>query len=421
MGSARIIDKPPKHVIHMPVNWTKRLEKQWQLLEESDTTRWNKDIIRWFVEHYKPVSGNRKDKYIRYLKEMGILLGCSFNEMKREDVGRFVQALERRFPEEWTFCDCKTMFKTFFRFYMDDIADQEEKREEYLRLVPVLKAVGKVETAFRKHKQKKLVILAPGEVEKMLKTASDSVRELAMVTWLYHTAVRPSEFVKMKVGDVEVNGEGTVYFTVSGKTGTRRLPLAADETATRSWLDWVNQHPQGKDNEAFLWLNTQGNPLTLGALATMLDRLSARARIRPISPKLFRKAKLSHMADDGYNAYQIKKYAGHSKIETAMFYVELSQKGFEEAIRKRYGNAEKHEAALRPKRCWKCGHVNRPFDARCKECGKILDLEAASRNLTEKSDLIASVMTQEMLDKIAELVAEKLKQSGAVTADGVQP
>ena len=96
----------------MPCNWEKILERQWQFLEEANTTRWNKDLIRWFVDHYKPVSGNRKDKYIRYLKVMGILLGKSFNEMKREDVGRLVQALEKRFPEEWTFVDCKTMFKT---------------------------------------------------------------------------------------------------------------------------------------------------------------------------------------------------------------------------------------------------------------------------------------------------------------------
>jgi len=66
----------------------------------------------------------------RYLKEMAILVGKSFNEMRKEDVGRFLQALEKRFPEEWTFVDCKTMFKTFFRFYMDEIADGPERRDE---------------------------------------------------------------------------------------------------------------------------------------------------------------------------------------------------------------------------------------------------------------------------------------------------
>jgi integrase len=395
----------------MPGNWEKRLERQWQFLDAADTTRWNKDLIRWFVEHYKPVSDNRKDKYIRYLKVMAVLLGKSFNEMKREDVGRLVQALEKRFPEEWTFADCKRMFKTFFRFYMDDIADREDRRDEYIRLVPVLKAVQNIETAYRRHRQKKLVILTAEEVERLLRAASDSVRELAIVTLLYHTAARPSEFVNMKVGDVEVNGERTVYFTVAGKTGTRKLPLAADETAGRTWLDWVNQHPGGTDRGAPLWLNNRGKPLLLVSLSVMLRRLSARAGTRLVTPKLLRKAKLSHMADDGYNAYQIKKYAGHSKIETAMFYVELSQKGFEDAIRQRYGEADRKRATLQPKRCWKCGHVNDPFHSRCSQCGKTLDLEAASRELAERSDLIASVMPEDMLDRLADLVAEKLKQS----------
>lgn len=394
----------------MPTNWLKRLEKQYQLLEGANTTGWNKRTIRWFIEHYKPVSYNRKDKYIRYLKEMAILMSKSFNQMEREDISRFVQALEKRFPEEWTFVDCKTMFKTFFRFYMDDIADREDKREEYMRLAPVLKAVNKIETSYRKHKEKKLVILTKEEVERIFRAASNTVKELAIVTLLYHTAARPSEFLNMTVGDVEINGEGTLYFTVTGKTGARKLPLAADETAIQTALDWVNQHPAGSDREAPLWLNQYSKGLTLSALSMMLQRLAKRAEVKYISPKLFRKAKLSHMADEGYNAYQIKKYAGHRKMETAVFYVELSQKGFEDAIRKKYGRNDKKQVLLQPKKCWKCGYVNRPFHTRCKECGRFLEPEKAFEELKERSDLIASIMPQEMMDQLAELVAEKLKQ-----------
>jgi len=116
------------------------------------------------------------------------------------------------------------------------------------------------------------------------------------------------------------------------------------------------------------------------------------------------------MADDGYNTYQIKKYAGHSKIETAMFYVELSQKDFEQAIRKRYGRSDRKHVLLQPKKCRKCGYINRSFHTRCRECSKVLDPEEAIKELKERSDLIASVMPEEMLDKIAELVAKKLKQ-----------
>jgi len=40
----------------MPANWKKRIEEQYQLLNEANITDWNKNIVRWFVEHYKPVS-----------------------------------------------------------------------------------------------------------------------------------------------------------------------------------------------------------------------------------------------------------------------------------------------------------------------------------------------------------------------------
>lgn len=400
----------------MPANWGKRLEKQYQLLERANTTDWNKRTIRWFVEHYKPVSDNRKDKYIRCLREISVLLGKDFREMNKEDVGRLVQSLEKRFPEEWTFVDCKKILKTFFRFYVDDITDKEDKRDEYLRLAPVLRTVNKIETAYRKHKEKRLIILTKEEIEKLFKAASNTVRELAIVTFAYHTAARPSEFVGMAVGDFEMNGEGTIYFTVSGKTGTRRLPLEADETANQILLDWLNQHPRGSDKDAFLWLNSGGERLSPAALFLMLSRLSGKAGIKPVAPKLLRKAKLSHMADDGYNAYQIKKYAGHRKIETAMFYVELSQKGFEEAIKKKYGREDRKQALLQPKKCWKCGCVNRPFHTRCAKCGKLLDQEEALKDLKEKSDLIASVMPQELVDRLVELVVERLKTEKPVAA-----
>ena len=302
------------------------------------------------------------------------------------------------------------MFKTFFRFYMDDIADREDKGEEYMRLAPVLKAVNKIETNYRKHKEKKLVILTKEEVERIFRAASNTVKELAIVTLLYHSAARPSEFVNMTISDIEINGEGTLYFTVTGKTGTRKLPLAADETAIQTILDWINQHPRGSDKEALLWLNQYSGSLTLGALSMMLKRLAKQVGVKHISPKLFRKAKLSHMADEGYNAYQIKKYAGHRKIETAMFYVELSQKGFEDAIRKKYGRSDKKQVLLQPKKCWKCGYVNKPFHTRCKECGRPLEPEKAFEELKERSDLIASIIPQEMVDQLAELVAKKMKR-----------
>jgi integrase len=384
------------------------LENRYRDLEEATITDWNKRAIRWFVEHYKPVSAGRKDKYLRYLRQIALLVGKSFNRMQKDDVGRLVQALEKRFSEEWTFVDCKKVFKTFFRFYMDDIADRKDKMAEYTRLAPVLKAVNRIHTAYRKHKEKKLVILTKEEIEKLFRVASNTKRELATVSMLYHTAARPSEFVNMTVGDTDVRSDRIVHFTVAGKTGTRQLPLAADDSATDILLDWLNHHPWGSNRDGSLWLDAKGRPLTKSALYIKLVRLSERAGVRKVTPKLLRKAKLSHMADDGYNAYQIKKYAGHSRIETAMFYVELSQAGFEAAIRKKYGKEDKMETVLQPKRCWKCGLPNRSFHARCSECGTMLDPEEARKQLQERSDIIASIIPKEMLDQIIQLVVTEL-------------
>ena len=83
-----------------------------------------------------------------------------------------------------------------------------------------------------------------------------------------------------------------------------------------------------------------------------------------------------------------------------MFYVELSHKGFEDGIKEKYGKTEKKQTLLKPKKCWNCGYINRPFHTRCGECGKVLDPEEAMKELKEKPDLIASVMPEEMIEKL---------------------
>jgi len=83
----------------------------------------------------------RKAAILPYLRAIG-------------DSIRFLSEKESR--EEWTFVDRKKILKTLFRFHVEDLADRPERQEEYLRLVPVLKAVNRIESAYRKHRQKTL-------------------------------------------------------------------------------------------------------------------------------------------------------------------------------------------------------------------------------------------------------------------------
>jgi site-specific recombinase XerD len=390
----------------MPVDWEGRIERQYKALECSPTTSWNKKIIKWFVEQYASrecITPNRKDKWIRYLRELAILAGKDFNKMSKEDINLLIGKLEKRFPEEWTFVDCKKMLKTFFRFYMDHIADEKDKQKEYLSLLPVLKAVNKIKTQYRKDKKKPLIILTKEEIEKLFRVASGDLRELCIVSFAYHTAARPSEFIKMNVGDVKVNGEMTTYFTVAGKTGTRSLPLEADETVSQLLIDYLNNHPTANDKTAPLWINQFGKRLSESTLSHMLNRISKKAGITSVIPKLLRKAKLTHMAEDGFNAYQISKYAGHSRLETAQFYVDLSQKGFEEAIKKKYSRNEQKQILLKPKKCWKCGHLNPSFNMVCKKCAFPLEIEQIEE---KKKDELFSIV-EKIIEKRLE---EKLKE-----------
>ncbi len=77
-------------------------------------------------------------------------------------------------------------------------------------------------------------------------------------------ALRSCELLGLRVGDVEVLGDGEVKVTVSGKTGTRSFPMNQFAPLLRHWL---NFHPLKHDPSAPLWVREK---MSYGGLHTGL-------------------------------------------------------------------------------------------------------------------------------------------------------
>ena len=68
-------------------------------------------------------------------------------------------------------------------------------------------------------------------------------RDVAMVQVLYESAARRGEMIGMQFKDVEFKDDSTALISLTGKTGTRQVPVMESVPALR---DWMNLHPTGE-------------------------------------------------------------------------------------------------------------------------------------------------------------------------------
>lgn len=148
-------------------------------------------------------------------------------------------------------------------------------------------------------------------------------RDRALLLILYNTGARVQEIVDIDLGDLRL--EPVPVVVLKGKGGKQRTcplwPRTVD--AIQTWLT-----ERGTVGKA-LFLNTQGRRLSRSGVAHILQRLTARACIRPqhafrVSPHVIRHTTAMHLLQSGVDITTIAAWLGHSQLNTTHGYVEIN-------------------------------------------------------------------------------------------------
>jgi site-specific recombinase XerD len=130
-------------------------------------------------------------------------------------------------------------------------------------------------------------VIAVEDVRKLLGTCSgtsfDDRRDTAIIRVLFDTGCRLGELVGLKVTDWDRNLD---ELTVSGKTGTRIVPLSASTGEALARYLRVRGKHRHKASDA-LWIGPKG-PLRDSGVNQLLARRCAQAEIPRINPHRFR-------------------------------------------------------------------------------------------------------------------------------------
>lgn len=163
-----------------------------------------------------------------------------------------------------------------------------------------------------------------------------SLRDRAMIEFLYGCGLRVSELCAIRLDDIVADGE---LLRVMGKGSKERLvPIgsAAGDALCR-YLDKSRPtFPKLQDFESVLFVTRLGRPFTRQGVFKLLRERSSLAGIsqQRISPHVLRHSFASHMLQHGADIRAIQEMLGHADIGTTQIYTHIDERKFGEMHRR---------------------------------------------------------------------------------------
>ena len=167
-------------------------------------------------------------------------------------------------------------------------------------------------------------------------------KDRALIVALYATACRISELLRLRVGDLHLDGDSP-YALVTGKGGKKRvvyLPEKAVAHPRAHIREFIGESP---DPELYVFWSREhavgSRPITADAATKMLQR-HARAALPAcaelsgkITPHRLRHARATHWLEDGMSIAQVSLLLGHASIQTTMDYLDITLDSKADAMR----------------------------------------------------------------------------------------
>ena len=183
-----------------------------------------------------------------------------------------------------------------------------------IRMVPIKKGVANSVTYLEKPEIDAL-LAAPD------RSSSQGVRDHALLLFLYNSGARASEAASLRIGDIDWHARSVRILGKGSKE--RRCPLWA--TTIEELRRLAGQRP----NDAPMFLNRRGVPITRYGIHTMVERYVARLqatapqlRGKRISPHVIRHSTATHLLQAGVDINTIRAWLGHVSLDTTNIYAE---------------------------------------------------------------------------------------------------
>ncbi len=334
-------------------------------IEKSDLPKSSKSNLHEFYEFLvaDALSKGRILKYLYHLLKIADWLDKPFKDAKKKDIIRVVQVIETQDYTAHTKHDYKIVIKRFYQW----LRGTEGYPEEVSWIRSTIK---------RKDSMIPEELLTVEEIEKQIET-TDHPRNKAMISTLYESGCRPSEFLYLCIKHIVFDEYGVQLTIPKGKTGMRKLRLVASVPHLAAW---IKIHPSRDDPNAPIWMgigtSNRYKPLLYLGFAKCLVEITQKAGIKKrIYPYIFRHTRATHMANHLTEAQMCQYFGWVQGSKMPRTYVHLSGRDLDAPILQMHGikKEEKKKDNFSPRKCLRCETINSPSGKFCAKCGMALD------------------------------------------------
>lgn len=183
-------------------------------------------------------------------------------------------------------------------------------------------------------------VLSIEEVNRVIEAAGNfgstdaiSLRDAALLEFLYATGARISEAVGVKFEDLDLD-ESVVKLT--GKGAKQRLvPIGG--CAVKALRKYINQarpilSSKSKRELHTIFLNKRGNALSRQSAWSVVTEAGERAKLgRPLHPHTLRHSLATHLIAGGADVRTVQELLGHASVTTTQIYTHISPDALIEA------------------------------------------------------------------------------------------
>lgn len=290
-----------------------------EVVEETDIRvfdrSWMSDLEDFLIS--KALEGKSPETIIRYRYELNRMLSYvnkGVADILPGDISGYMRMYKRiRQVSNQTLQNVRTVYSSFFTW----LRDRDRIRKNPMILVEDVK----VERVIRKP-------YSDEDREKMFR-ACTTLRDKAMLEFLYSTAVRVSELARLDRKDIRF---GTKDIIVYGKGAKERRVYLNDRTNM-----YMREYLQSRtdDNPAlFVGVRLPHGRMSRSGIEDVIRRIGRRAGVDKAHPHRFRRTALTNALNRGMPLQEAMLLAGHSKPETTMRYCTVDQEAVQYHHRK---------------------------------------------------------------------------------------
>lgn len=169
------------------------------------------------------------------------------------------------------------------------------------------------------------------EVFKRNRERTDALmwRDQAIIELLYATGVRASEFVNIRICDVDLK-QRTIRIMGKGRKERMVVFSQSSKETLEHYLDDVRPGIAGKNhlefNNEYLFLNASGEKLTVRGLQYILEDIEKKIGTNyGLHPHIFRHSFATHLLEGGADLRVIQELLGHESLNTTQIYTHVSE------------------------------------------------------------------------------------------------